>query len=52
MSKEDKYTLGMIGLGTMGRNLLLNMGKDSRLRVASALSVVRSWGFVVRKRSP
>lgn len=25
MSKEDKYTLGMIGLGTMGRNLLLNM---------------------------
>ena len=25
MSKEKKYTLGMIGLGTMGRNLLLNM---------------------------
>ena len=25
MSKEDKYKLGMIGLGTMGRNLLLNM---------------------------
>jgi len=25
MSKEEKYTLGMIGLGTMGRNLLLNM---------------------------
>src|SRR5678810_1261068 len=25
MSTENKYTLGMIGLGTMGRNLLLNM---------------------------
>ena len=25
MGTEDKYTLGMIGLGTMGRNLLLNM---------------------------
>src|SRR5690606_12398239 len=26
MNKEDrKYVLGMIGLGTMGRNLLLNM---------------------------
>jgi 6-phosphogluconate dehydrogenase len=25
MSTEDKYTIGMIGLGTMGRNLLLNM---------------------------
>src|SRR6478752_555169 len=25
MSKEDKYKLGMIGLGTMGRNLLLNV---------------------------
>ena len=22
----DKYDFGMIGLGTMGRNLLLNMG--------------------------
>lgn len=22
---ESKFTLGMIGLGTMGRNLLLNM---------------------------
>lgn len=25
MSNEQKYSLGMIGLGTMGRNLLLNM---------------------------
>jgi len=25
MSKEERYRLGMIGLGTMGRNLLLNM---------------------------
>ena len=25
MGTEDKYALGMIGLGTMGRNLLLNM---------------------------
>ena len=23
---SDKYDFGMIGLGTMGRNLLLNMG--------------------------
>jgi 6-phosphogluconate dehydrogenase len=29
MNKEDKYTLGMIGLGTMGRNLLLNMADHS-----------------------
>jgi 6-phosphogluconate dehydrogenase len=33
MSKEDKYTLGMIGLGTMGRNLLLNMA-DHGFKVA------------------
>ena len=26
MSAADKYDFGMIGLGTMGRNLLLNMG--------------------------
>jgi 6-phosphogluconate dehydrogenase len=26
MSATDKYDFGMIGLGTMGRNLLLNMG--------------------------
>jgi len=26
MSTEKKYAFGMIGLGTMGRNLLLNMG--------------------------
>ncbi len=26
MSTPDKYDFGMIGLGTMGRNLLLNMG--------------------------
>jgi 6-phosphogluconate dehydrogenase len=26
MSTTDKYDFGMIGLGTMGRNLLLNMG--------------------------
>jgi 6-phosphogluconate dehydrogenase len=26
MSNTDKYDFGMIGLGTMGRNLLLNMG--------------------------
>jgi 6-phosphogluconate dehydrogenase len=26
MSNSDKYDFGMIGLGTMGRNLLLNMG--------------------------
>jgi len=26
MSSPDKYDFGMIGLGTMGRNLLLNMG--------------------------
>jgi len=25
---ESKYTLGMIGLGTMGRNLLLNMADN------------------------
>jgi 6-phosphogluconate dehydrogenase len=30
---NDKYTLGMIGLGTMGRNLLLNMG-DHGIAVA------------------
>ena len=33
MSKADKYILGMIGLGTMGRNLLLNMA-DHGFRVA------------------
>src|SRR6188768_478810 len=33
MSKEDKYRLGMIGLGTMGRNLLLNMA-DHGFKVA------------------
>ena len=25
-NSTDKYDFGMIGLGTMGRNLLLNMG--------------------------
>ena len=25
-NSSDKYDFGMIGLGTMGRNLLLNMG--------------------------
>src|SRR5258705_35072 len=30
---EDKYRLGMIGLGTMGRNLLLNMA-DHAIAVA------------------
>ena len=25
MNSSDKFTFGMIGLGTMGRNLLLNM---------------------------
>src|SRR6185369_16158010 len=28
MNKEGKYRLGMIGLGTMGRNLLLNMADN------------------------
>src|SRR5476651_1583929 len=28
MSTDKKYAFGMIGLGTMGRNLLLNMGDN------------------------
>ena len=47
---QDKYRLGMIGLGTMGRNLLLNMG-DHGFAVAgydkdaSKLSLLKNEGI-------
>jgi len=28
MMKREKYQLGMIGLGVMGQNLVLNMGNN------------------------
>ena len=35
MSDTNKYAFGMIGLGTMGRSLLLNMAveKDGKLEI-------------------
>jgi 6-phosphogluconate dehydrogenase len=40
--KTDDYEIGMVGLGAMGRNLLLNMADHLAMHKGSALKQLKS----------